>query len=144
VKIELVTLLGSKLSVEGYEVILPTAYGEISIFPGHEPLVTLLAPGSMAVRMQPNDPDEALEYYATTGGIVEAGGNLVRVLADEAESGDEIAEDEARAAYERAVKMRAEARDHIELEKAKELIDRHAVRLKVADLHRRRRRMRLN
>jgi F-type H+-transporting ATPase subunit epsilon len=139
-KVELVALLGSKLSVEAYEVILPTQSGQISVFPGHEPLVTLLAPGALAVRLKAGDSNEALEFFATGGGIVEITGDLVRVLADEAEAGAEITESEARAAYDRAVKMRASAKDHIELEKAKELIDRHAVRLKVADLHRRHRR----
>jgi F-type H+-transporting ATPase subunit epsilon len=139
-KLELVTLTSSKLSTEVYEVILPTASGQIAIFPGHEPLVTLLVPGALSVRLKSTDPDSALELFATSGGIVEITGDLVRVLADEAESGSEIIENEAQAAYQRAVKMREQAKDQIELEKAKELIDRHAVRLKVADLHRRRRR----
>jgi len=39
----------------------------------------------------------------------------------------------------RAIAMRDNAKDQIELEQAHQLVDRHMVRLKVADLHRRRR-----
>jgi len=51
-----------------------------------------------------------------------------------------IIEAETQAALERAIKARDEAGDQVEREKAKQLIDRHMVRLKVADLHRRKRR----
>ena len=60
---------------------------------------------------------------------------------DEAEHGEDIVEAESKAALERALKMRDEATNQVELEKAHQLVDRHAVRLKVADLHRRKRRM---
>ena len=69
------------------------------------------------------------------------GNNRVRVLVDEAEHGEDIVEAESKAALERALKMRDEATNQVELEKAHQLVDRHAVRLKVADLHRRKRRM---
>jgi F-type H+-transporting ATPase subunit epsilon len=64
----------------------------------------------------------------------------VRVLVDEAEHGADIMESESRAALERAIKLRDNATDQVELEKAHQLVDRHAVRLKVADLQRRKHR----
>ena len=60
-------------------------------------------------------------------------------MVDEAEHGEDIVEAESQAALERAIKLRDEAKTQVELEKAHQLVDRHAVRLKVADLHRRRR-----
>ena len=139
-KLELITLLGEKLNKDVYEVILPTSDGEISVFPSHEPLVTIAVPGVIGVRYERTDPDELLDYFAISGGVVEISGEKVRVLVDEAESGEDIVESESKAALERAMAMRESASSQVELEKAHQLVDRHAVRLKVAELRRRRRR----
>ncbi|HYG84001.1 MAG TPA: ATP synthase F1 subunit epsilon [Verrucomicrobiae bacterium] len=136
-QLELITLLGKKVDRAVYEVILPTANGEISVFPGHEPLVSLAVPGVIAVRYKKEDPDELLEYFATSGGIIEVSPRRVRVLVDEADHGDDIIEAESKAALERAMQLRETAKDQVELEQAHQLVDRHAVRLKVAELRRR-------
>lgn len=135
---QLVTLLGVKVDADVYEVILPTKAGEIAVFPGHEPIVSLAVPGAIAVRY--NKGDSELEYFATSGGVVEITQNSLKVLVDEADSGDDIIEAESKAALERAMKMRENASNQVEIEKANQLVDRHAVRLKVADLRRRKRR----
>jgi F-type H+-transporting ATPase subunit epsilon len=138
--LQLITLNGVRVDQEIYELMAPTAAGPIGIFPGHEPLVTLAIPGALAVRHEKKDPDSDLEYFAISGGIVEINPDGIRVLVDEADHGDDIIEAESQAALERALKLRDEAKDQVELEKATQLIDRHSVRLQVADLHRRRRR----
>lgn len=138
-KLKLVTLLGEKLSEDVYEVILPTKSGEITVLPDHEPLVTLLESGAMAVRRQKSDSDNKLEYFALSGGAVEILNGNVVVLADEAESDHEISESEAKSAYERALKASEEVKDQIELEEAKRLVSHQAARLKVAGLRRRHR-----
>ena len=136
-KFQLVTLLGTKVDQDIYEVILPTAAGEIAVFPGHEPLVSIAVPGAIAVRHAKGDPDIKLEYFAISGGVIEVNPQGLKVLVDEADSGADIIEAESKAALERAMKMRDSAKDQVELEKATQLIDRHVVRLKVADLRRR-------
>ena len=138
--LELITLLGVKLNQEVYEVIIPTADGEIAVFPGHEPLVTIAVPGAISVRHKKTDPNDNLDFFAISGGVVEVSPTNVRILVDEAEHGDDIVEAESKAALERAIEMRDNAKDQVELEKAHQLVDRHAVRLKVADLRRRHRR----
>lgn len=138
--LQLVTLTGTKLDRDVYEVILPTEDGEIGVFPGHEPLVTLARPGVIQVRVQKSDPDDRMEVYAVSGGVVQIDGDSIKVLVDEADHSEDIAEAEAQQAYERALKMRDEATNQVELEKASALVDRHTVRLKVADLRRRRHR----
>lgn len=138
--LQLVTLSGVKLDQEVYEVIVPTPDGEIAIFPDHEPLITVATAGAIAVKMKKNDSAESDEYFAISGGIVEITGKTIKILVDEAEHGEDIVESETQAALQRAIEMRDNASDQIELEKAHSLVDRHAVRLKVADLHRRRRR----
>lgn len=140
-KLQLITLGGTKVDQEVYEVVIPTVDGEISVFPDHEPLITVARSGAVTVRYEKAHGLNEFEYFAISGGVVEITGDVVRILVDEAEHGDDIIEAETQAALDRAVQLRDEAKDQVELEKATQLIDRHAVRLKVADLHRRRRRI---
>lgn len=138
--LKLITMLGVKVDQEIYELIVPTSTGEIAVFPGHEALVTLAVPGVIAVRYQKGDPDNKLEFFAISGGIVEISQKAIRVLVDEADHGDDIIEAESRAALDRAIELRENAQNQIELEKAHQLVDRHSVRLKVAELRRHHRR----
>jgi len=119
--------------------VAPTAAGEIGVFPGHEPLVTLAVPGALAVRYKKGDADSALEYFAISGGVIEISPTDIRVLVDEADLDADIVVGEAQEALERALKLKGEAKNQVELEKATALIDRHTVRLRVADLRRHRR-----
>lgn len=136
--LQLITLHGVRVDDEVYELIAPTASGEIAIFPGHESLVTLAVPGVLMVRRHKEDADENLELYAMSGGVIEVTQKAIRVLVDEADHGANIIEAESKAALERAVRMRDESSDQVDIERAKEMIDRHSVRLRVADLQRRR------
>ena len=137
-KLSLVTLVGTKVDEEVYSLSIPTIDGEISVFPSHEPLVTIARDGVITVRRTKETQEE--EFFAISGGVVEIDQTGVRILVDEADHGDDIIEAETQAALERAIAARDNADDQIEREKAKQLIDRHMVRLKVADLHRRKRR----
>ena len=141
--LQLITLQGVSVDTDMYELMAPTAAGDIAVFPGHEPLVTLAAPGALAVRYEKGDKDDELEYFAVSGGVIEIAPTAVRVLVDEADRGDDIIEAEVKAALERAQKMKGEAKNQVEIEKATQLIDRAQVRLRVAGLHRRRPRGRL-
>lgn len=132
--LRLISLLGEKFHESVYEVILPTTTGEISVFPGHENLVTLAKSGVIAVRREKNDSDDQLEYFATGGGVIEIDGKSVKILVDDVEQ--EIIEEESKKALARALEMRQNAANQVELERATELIDRHQTRLKVAELRR--------
>jgi len=136
--LKLVTLGGVKLDETVYSVTIPTIDGEISVLPSHEPLVTVARDGVITVRRIKETQEE--EFFAISGGVVEIDQTGVRILVDEADHGDDIIEAETQAALERAIAARDNADDQIEREKAKQLIDRHMVRLKVADLQRRKRR----
>lgn len=137
IEFELVTLDGIKFRETVYEVMLPTAEGYIAVFPHHMPLVSIAAPGMVAIRRQENHPDDMREYFATNGGVIEVLDNKVRVLVDEAEHSDAIDAEDAKKALARAQKLRSEARDHLSLENAQSLIDREQARLKVASIRRR-------
>lgn len=138
-KFRLVTLVGTKVDDDIYSATIPTVDGEISVFPDHEPLVTVANGGVISVRFKKDDAD--FEYFAISGGVVEISQDGVRILVDEADHGEEIIEAETQAALERAIQARDEAGDQIEREKAHQLVDRHMVRLKVADLQRKRRKL---
>lgn len=138
-RLELVTLTGIKVDESIYSATIPTVDGVITVFPSHEALVTLARDGVIVVRFNEKDSDSKLEYYAISGGVVEIFQEKLRILVDDADHGDEIVEAETKAALERALKQRDEATDQVEREKAHQLVDRHMVRLKVADLQRRKR-----
>lgn len=137
-KLELITLTGEKLSEDVYEVTMPTRDGEISVYPGHETLVTIATDGVLYVRLKKTDRDEAREVFAINGGVVQISPKLVRILVDEADAADEIVAHEVEAALERAQQMRANAKDAVSISEAEALMNRAAVRLKVANLRRRR------
>lgn len=136
--LKLVTLGGVKLDEAVYSVTIPTIDGEISVLPSHEPLVTVARDGVITVRRNKETQEE--EFFAISGGVVKIDHSSVQILVDEADHGDDILEAETQAALERAIAARDNANNQIEREKAKQLIDRHVVRLKVADLQRRKRR----
>lgn len=140
INFQLVSLDGVKFSEDVYEIILPTMAGEIGVLPGHMPLISVAKAGAVSVRRNANEPDDMMEHFAISGGAIEVSNNTLKVLVDEADGSDEISEEEAKAAMERAQKFKSEAKDQVSLEQAQSLIDRSAVRLQVAGLKNRRRR----
>lgn len=139
-KLDLITLGGNKFSEEIYEVQLPTKSGPIAVYPGHQPLVTLMKPGVISVRRKRGDTDAQMEIFAASGGVAEIAPDEVKLLIDEADHSDEITEQVAVDALRRAEDMKARAKDAVEVEKAQALIDRNAVRIKVAGIRRQHRR----
>lgn len=139
IHLQLVTLKGVVLDADVTEVLLPTLDGQIGVLTDHMPLITVVSPGVISVRNKVTDTDSQIVNYASYGGVVEISNNVIRILVDEADNGDEINEQETQKAYDLAVKMKSEAKDQISLDNAQKLIDRQSVRLKVAELHHRRR-----
>ena len=76
-----------------------TTEGEIGILPGHSPLLGALAPGWL-VRIQQTDGVE--QRIAVHGGFLSVRSDGVSVLAEMAESADEIDVARAREALQRA------------------------------------------
>lgn len=142
IQFQLVSLDGVKFDENVYEIILPTMAGDIGVLPGHMPLISVAKAGVISVRRESNHPDDMMEFFAISGGAIEVSNNVLRVLVDEADHSADISEEEAKAAYERAQKLKAEAKDQVSLEQAQSLIDRSAVRLQVAGLKNRGRRTR--
>lgn len=137
-RLQLVTLKGTKFDDDAYEIVLPTLDGQIGVLPGHMPLISVATNGVIAVRRNQKDPDSSLEFFATNGGVIEVLNDRLRVIVDEADHAESINQEEAEAAHQRALRMKAEAKDQVSLEHAQALVDRTRVRLQVAGLKRRR------
>jgi F-type H+-transporting ATPase subunit epsilon len=136
-RLQLITLSGITYDAEAYSVVLPTAAGQITVMSKHEPLMSALVPGVISIRKDARDGEDKVEHYATYGGVLEVTANGPRVLVDEADMADDIVQAETEKAYSEAQKMLSGAKSRVELEQAQALVDRHAVRLQVADLRRR-------
>jgi F-type H+-transporting ATPase subunit epsilon len=78
-------------------VILPGVEGEMGILPNHTPLLTVIQYGIVRVR---NNDGEA--FFTVTGGIAEVQPDQVTILADAAESVEEIDLQRAETARQRA------------------------------------------
>lgn len=137
--LELVTLSGLKYSQEVYQVDLPTPDGIIGIYPEHMPLVSLAVPGVISIRRNKNDKDDAMEHFATNGGVIEISENRVRVLVNEADESAEVSEKEAEEALARAKELEKDAKEQVDIDKARQIIQTQQARLRVAELKKRRR-----
>jgi F-type H+-transporting ATPase subunit epsilon len=133
-KLQLYSLGGTHFDGEVYEAIVPTTEGDIAINGGHAPLVGVISAGIITIKKHKQDKADKHEHLAIFGGAIEMLDNLARVLVDEAESKDQVVEDEAKKAYERAKKLKQDAKDDVSLAEAEALIDRQQVRLRLAEL----------
>jgi len=80
---------------------LPTQQGEITVLPGHIPLVSALQPGEVLVRKGKEE-----EVIAVSGGFLEVLATKVVILADTAERSEEIDVKRAEEAIERAEELK--------------------------------------
>lgn len=103
-KLEIVTPERKVVDAEADSVTIPTASGEAGILPNHAPLISALRPGILAYSVR-----GTTERIAIGGGFVEVTHDKVSVLADSAETADEINADEARAQRDEAEKAIAAA-----------------------------------
>jgi F-type H+-transporting ATPase subunit epsilon len=96
--VEIVSAEGAIFSGTATMVFVPASQGEMGIAPRHAPLLTNLKPGSVRVKTEEGDE----KFFYVTGGVLEVQPHLVTVLADSALHADELDEDAALAARERA------------------------------------------
>ena len=128
-RLEIVTPERRVLDADVDVVTVPTASGEIGILPSHAPMVSALRPGVLTFSTK-----GAAEKMVVTGGFVEVNADKVAILADTAESADEIDIDSARASRDEAEKAFAavSSRSLDETEAARDQLDAANVRLQLA------------
>ena len=121
--VDIVSAEGEIFAGEASMVFAPAKMGEVGIAPRHAPLLTDLRPGE--VRVQDNEGKERTFYV--TGGILEIQPHLVTVLADSALAADQLDEDVALAARERAREALEGGQGEIDLAQAQgELVEAEA------------------
>jgi F-type H+-transporting ATPase subunit epsilon len=114
------------------QVTLPTKDGEITVLPHHVPLVSIVQPGEILIKK--NAVDIPL---AVSGGMVQVLPGEIILLADSAERVEEIIEERAEHARERARALLEEKRhDVTEYALLAAKIEKETARLKVARKHR--------
>jgi len=123
IRVDIVSAEGEIYSGEAAMVFAPAKLGEIGIAPRHAPLLTDLKPGE--VRVQGTEGGERLFYI--TGGVIEVQPHLVTVLADSALHAEQLDEDAALAARERAREALEGRHGEIDVEQAQaELVEAEA------------------
>ena len=113
---------------------VPTREGEITVLPGHVPLVASLVPGMITVQRSGGE-----QYLAVSGGFIEVQpGSKMIILADTAERAEELDLEKVDAARARAEKMLTEKRaiDDMSSAAAMAALERELARAKVARKHR--------
>jgi F-type H+-transporting ATPase subunit epsilon len=138
IKFEITTPERVVFSDEVDEIILPTMNGEIGVLPHHIPLVSILVPGEVRIKK-----GNEVIYLAVSGGFIQVRPDKVVVLADTADREEEIDEQAAEEARQRAKKLLEEQRtDSAEFAAISAQLEKELARLKV--VRRRRREPRIN
>src|SRR2546423_10120290 len=129
--VEVVTAERELYNGDASMVIAPGSEGQLGILPQHAALLTMLKPGAM--RIQLNDAEEPL---FVSGGFLEGNHDVVTVLADTAEYGEEIEEARAEEARRRAQEHLEQVTSEAERGEVLAAVQRSARRLSVAGLDR--------
>ena len=134
-RLEIVTAEREVFADDVDMVVAPGGEGELGILPRHAPLLTTLQPGVLRLK---KDGDET--YMAVSGGFMQVYRDRVLVLADTAERAEEIEEDRAEQARQRALTALQQGRTEgaLQAEAARMALRRSLVRLQVARRRQRR------
>ncbi len=108
-------------------IVAPGVEGQLGILPHHAPLMTALQPGEILIRK-----DGEPSYLAVTGGFMEVIANRVTILAEACEYSEEINEERAQVAMERAQERLRTQSSELELSEALSSVRRAQTRLNIA------------
>jgi F-type H+-transporting ATPase subunit epsilon len=134
-RLEIVTAEREVFSDEVDMVVAPGSEGELGILPRHAPLLTTLQPGALRLK---KDGEETL--MVVSGGFLQVYRDRVLVLADTAERAEEIEEERAEQARQRALAALREGsrEDALQAEAARLALRKSLARLQVARRRQRR------
>jgi len=126
-RLEVVTAERELYSGDVDQLIAPSRQGQVTILPNHAPLLSQLESGLLEYRV--NGEDQAL---AVTGGFMEVMGSRAVILADSAERAEEIDEERAQTALDKAEERMSSRDTDIDFERAVQQLARARTRLTVA------------
>ena len=133
--LEIVTAERVVLSDEVDQINAPTKDGRVGILPRHMPLLTILDVGELDIIK-----GGEVTPFAISGGFMEVLNNRVTILADTAYRAEEIDEERAEEARRRAEELLAQRKGEQDVAQLEAELRRAMVELKVASLHKLRRR----
>ena len=110
-------------------IIAPGSEGYLGVLTDHAPLITALVPGKLTLRDKRNEE----RTFALSSGFLEVYKNEVTILADSAESPEQIDLERAQSALERAKKRLKSASPEIEVNRASQAMLRALNRIKIYD-----------
>ncbi|MBI4033686.1 ATP synthase F1 subunit epsilon [Candidatus Saccharibacteria bacterium] len=134
---QLISATGVKYDEDAYEVLLPTKDGRIAVFEDHMPLLSAGSPGVLSIRKKAGDADGEMENFAVYGGVLEVDGKTARFVTEDVTAADEVSEQEAREALDKAQKLVESAGSREALHEAQTVLHQHTVKLHLAQLKRR-------
>jgi F-type H+-transporting ATPase subunit epsilon len=131
IRLEVVTPERVVVSEDAQIVASPGSLGEFGVLIGHTPFLTTLKTGIIRY----SDAAGIEKYIFVSGGFAEALPDKVTVLAESAESREDIDLERAKAAMERAQKRLAadRKREDIDFVRAQAALERALVRIKLAE-----------
>jgi F-type H+-transporting ATPase subunit epsilon len=128
IRLEIVTAERVVVSEEVEYISAPGIDGVLGILPRHAPLLTALTVGELRYKKGAQELS-----FAIGGGFMEVRPDKVTVLADVAESADEIDEQRAEAARQRAqALLKEKPRGDVEFARIEQALRRAELRLKIA------------
>ncbi|GHO88990.1 F0F1 ATP synthase subunit epsilon [Dictyobacter formicarum] len=130
--VEVVTAERELYNGEADIVDAPGSEGELGILPEHAPLLALLGPGPLQIKLRGED-----NILFVSGGFLEVSHDRVTILADTAEHAAEIDQARAEEARRRAQEHLEQARSNTERAELQAALLRAINRLKVMELARR-------
>ncbi len=108
-------------------IVVPALDGQISVLPGHIPLISAIKPGEIKIV---NEGKE--DFFSITKGVLETDGKSVTIIADSGERAEEIDEKRALEALSRAKDMMSkEYKDKVSYADAISELERATSRLKI-------------
>lgn len=134
---QLISTKGVTFEDEVYEVLVPTRDGQIAVFEDHMPLLSAGLPGVLSIRKKAGDSDSQMEHFAVNGGLLQVDGKSARFVTEDVTAEDQVSEQEAREALERAQKLVEGAGTREALHEAKTLLHHQSAKLHLAQLKRR-------
>jgi len=123
-KLRLIAPDGVKYEETASQITLPTRDGQITVLPGHEPLITLLKPGEIIIK-----EGSRVHELATEGGVVEITQTEVKILADTAEDVHNLDELKIVEAKKAAEKRLSTAKDDVEFADAAAALEKQIAKL---------------
>ncbi len=127
IKVDIVSASESLYSGDAKRVFIPGKMGEIGVLPQHAPFLSSLRPGEVRVE----HADGKFDSIYVSGGIVEVQPHIVTILSDTAIRADDLDEERALEAKQRAEEALANASGDHELVSTKAALMSAVAQLKI-------------